>query len=316
MFISSHPAPRIYSHLGTACGIAFILVVSHLIIKRDFLRVRAIAGFTMLILLIFVPWFIHAMEVSIPHLLTATPFFREQGAEMVALMLLVLLFPRLHHALHEFLLVLSIPALRRIEHRVEHALEEIVDAQDEQERARMVSELFEKMQVSHYLFLSRRPKGVFVADINRLAPPPSPPAGDVPSAETAAGAAPGGPSPERPVLEYQTQAASDASPEAPGQLPDSFEFSHELRHFLGKRRHFIDLHAMAFEWPFFFHQFELFRLSHATRCRFLLPISVGDSLRGLLLLPDTPATPALANPAISPNLNNLGLAASLSHPKS
>ena len=64
--------------------------------------------------------------------------------------------------------------------------------------------------------------------------------------------------------------------------------SEGVRKFLGRRRHFVDLQTVAFEWPFFFYQFELHRIRKGTGCRYMLPVSVGESLRGLLLLPDGP----------------------------
>jgi hypothetical protein len=239
------------------------------ILKRDFLRVRAISGFTMLLLLLIVPFVVHVLEAKIPELLVGGPFFRDRGAEMVTLMLVVLLFPRCHHWLHEALLLISVPKLRHIEHRVARALEAIVDAEDDPSRARMISELLAQLHVPHYLFLSRRPKGLFVAEINALG----------------------------------------------RDVPPTLEFSEPLRKFLGHRRHFIDLQCMAFEWPFFFHQFELFRTAQALGCRYLLPIAVGESIRALLFLPDGSGGAVVSNPEVSANITNLGIAASLSRPR-
>jgi hypothetical protein len=261
---------------GAAFGVLFLVLAMFLILKRDFLRLRAIASFTTIVLLLAIPFVFHAAEEAIPPLLTRGPFFRERGAEMVTIMLVVLVFPFLHEYMHEMLLFMSVPLLRRIEHRVEHALERIIDANTSAERAELVSELLDEIHVSHYLFLSRRKRGVFAIDINTLPPPP---------------------------------------PKALSPLPlVSVELSEPLRDFLGKRRHFIDLNTLAFEWPLFFHQFELHRLARVTRARFLLPISVGDSLRGLLLLADGPPESVIATPALSTNINNLALAAALSRP--
>ncbi len=262
---------------GGACfGVLFLALALFLILKRDFLRLRAIGSFTTIVLLLAIPFVFYAAEEAIPPLLSRGPFFGERGAEMVTIILVVLVFPFLHEYVHELLLMLSVPLLRRIEHRVEHALERIIDANTSAERAALVSELLDEIQVTHYLFLSRRPKGLFAIDINTLPPPP---------------------------------------PEAQSPLPlVAVELSEPLRTFLGKRRHFIDMKTLAFEWALFFHQFELHRLARTTRARFLLPISVGDSLRGLLLLTDGPPESVIATPALSTNINNLALAAALSRP--
>ncbi len=251
---------------GTGFACVFVGVMGYLILKRDFLRVRAIAGFTMLLLLLGVPLLVHFAEESVPAFLRSGPFFGERGADMVSIMAAVLLFPIVHEKLHELLLAISEPKLRRIEHSVEHALEKIVDAEDDAARAAMVSELFEHLKVPAYLFLSRRSKGVFVVDINKL-----------------------------------------------GEgAPREIDMSEGARKFLGKRRHFVDLQTVAFEWPFFFYQFELHRIRKGTGCRYMLPVSVGESLRGLLLLPDGPGEKVISHPAVTENINNVGIAAALS----
>jgi hypothetical protein len=171
--------------------------------------------------------------------------------------------------LHEVLLFISLPRLRKIEHTVEHALETIVDAHTLEERSRLVSELFETLRVPGYLFYSRGAQACFNADINKL---------------------------DRDV-------------------PPVIELSPALRKFLGQRHRFVDLHTMAFEWRYFFHQFELHRIAQATGCRYLLPVSVGDSLRALLLIPEGPGESVMANPAVSANINNFAIAAALSRPR-
>jgi hypothetical protein len=67
----------------------------------------------------------------------------------------------------------------------------------------------------------------------------------------------------------------------------SFEVSTSLRRFLVNREGFLELSRLAFEWRYFFVQFELHRLRTATESRFLLPIVVGGSLRALLLIPES-----------------------------
>jgi hypothetical protein len=269
MFISTETVPGAVFAAGAFFGCVFIGLMSWLILKRDFLRVRAVDGFTTLLLLLFVPVVVNQGENIVPVLLVGGPFFHQRGAAMVAILFVVLVFPAVHHWLHELLLLISLPKVRKIERTVEHALEHIVDAETDQERLQMVSGLFEKLRVPRYLLMSRAPKNIFAADINKL---------------------------DR-------------------EVPARIELSSPLRHFLGKRRHFIDLHTMPFEWLFFFHQFELHRIASATGCRYLLPVSVGDSLRALILIPEGPGESVMANPAVSANINNFGIAAALSRPR-
>jgi hypothetical protein len=252
--------------LGATFGFAFILAMGYLILKKDFLRVRMISSITTLAVVLLIPFAINRAEYFSTVFLAGSPFFRESGAELVIFLCVLLIAPSVHHLLHEVLLRISLPRLRRIEHEVEHALEAIVDARDDQARVHLVSELFKDVQVTRYLFLSRGAEALFYVDINRL---------------------------DRAV-------------------PPSLELSPPLRKFLGKHHHFIDLESLAFEWTFFFHQFELNRLRETTGCRYLLPLSVGESLRGLLLLADGPGTAVIANPAVSTTISNLGLGTALS----
>jgi hypothetical protein len=269
MFISTETVSEAVFVAGAVSGCIFIALMSWLILKRDFLRVRAVDGFTTLILLLFVPIVVNQGENVVPVILSGGPFFHQRGAAMVAILFVVLVFPAVHHWLHELLLLISLPKVRKIEHTIAHALEHIVDAETDDDRRKMVTELFETLRVHRYLMISRAPKGLFTADINKL---------------------------DR-------------------EVPACMELSPTLRHFLGKRRHFIDLQTMPFEWPFFFHQFELHRIANATGTRYLLPVSVGDSLRALILIPEGPGESVMANPAVSSNINNFGIAAALSRPR-
>lgn len=64
------------------------------------------------------------------------------------------------------------------------------------------------------------------------------------------------------------------------------ELSTQLLDFLSRQKGLINLDRVALEWRFFFVQFELHRLQQDLRDRYLLPLRLGKSLRGLLLLPD------------------------------
>ena len=92
-------------------------------------------------------------------------------------------------------------------------------------------------------------------------------------------------------------------------LPPEMPVSGHLRELFAKQRRFIDLRAVAYEWPYFFHQFELARIEASTRCRYLLPVCLKSSVRGVLLLPDEPSAGELSRDALAGEINDLGVAA-------
>ena len=259
-----------FEYTGIVFGVLLIVLMIFLILKRDFLRVRARPGF-------------HHAPPSAP----ASPPDSRGGGLCSSHAQKRSLFRRTRRpasprscwsssfsppsivGLMNFCCSFPCQSCAQIEHNVEHALEKIVDAEDDAARSHLVSELFDHLHVPQYLFLSRRPKGVFAVDINKL--------------------------------------GRDVQP--------SLELSEPLRKFLGEHAHFVDLQSMAYEWQFFFHQFELFRLMQETGCRFLLPVAVGESLRGLLMLPDGPGGSVVSHPAVSENINNFGIAAAISRRK-
>ena len=97
----------------------------------------------------------------------------------------------------------------------------------------------------------------------------------------------------------------------PGNNPATaaFPLSKHLREFLGRKRTFVDLHNAPMEWECFFQQFELYGIRERTRCRYLLPICLGKSVRGLLLLPDGRDEEAICKDPVASNLGALGMAA-------
>lgn len=96
--------------------------------------------------------------------------------------------------------------------------------------------------------------------------------------------------------------SADASP--------SLNVSAPLRQFLKRQRDFVDLDRVAFEWRFFFVQFELKRLHRSVEWRYLLPICLGTSLRALLIIPESTAEEqrVIGTPMIG-DIAALGLAA-------
>lgn len=91
-----------------------------------------------------------------------------------------------------------------------------------------------------------------------------------------------------------------------GQLPP-LPLSANLLEFLQERPHFCDLEHIPFEWSYYFQQFELYRLQQASGARYLLPLVLGPTVRGLLLLHECPGAEILARDAIAEELAPLGL---------
>ena len=72
---------------------------------------------------------------------------------------------------------------------------------------------------------------------------------------------------------------------------------------------FIDLKLVCRDRDFFFHQFELFRIEKKLNCRFIMPIKLGKSLRGLLLLPKSGNHDKITRTPMAVQLSNFGVAA-------
>ena len=94
-----------------------------------------------------------------------------------------------------------------------------------------------------------------------------------------------------------------------GGPPQELHLSPSVLGALGGGRRFIDLHSVAFEWPDFFHQFELYRLERATGMRYVLPVCLKSSVCGLLLLPSTDEAGEVSRDAVAQEMNDLGVAA-------
>jgi hypothetical protein len=86
------------------------------------------------------------------------------------------------------------------------------------------------------------------------------------------------------------------------------QISLSLRKKLGTTKCFIDLQSTAFEWNYFYEQFELCRLQRQLCCRYLFPVCVGNSLRAILCLGDGAPSRKIAREAYSEPINNLGIA--------
>jgi hypothetical protein len=86
------------------------------------------------------------------------------------------------------------------------------------------------------------------------------------------------------------------------------QISLPLRKKLSATKGFIDLDSAAFEWDYFYEQFELCRLQRQLDCRYLFPVCVGHSLRALLCLGDGATSRRIAREVYSEPINNLGIA--------
>jgi uncharacterized membrane protein len=86
------------------------------------------------------------------------------------------------------------------------------------------------------------------------------------------------------------------------------QISPSLRKKLSETKTFIDLKSAAFEWHYFYEQFELCRLERQLGCRYLFPVCLGHSLRAILCLGDDASSRKLARDAYSEHINNLGIA--------
>lgn len=95
----------------------------------------------------------------------------------------------------------------------------------------------------------------------------------------------------------------------PTKLPSTMEMSRSLMTFLGRRQALVDYERVAFEWSFFFRACEMYRLEKMTRYRYLLPVCLGPSVRGLLITPDDRKTHAHPSPFVVESMNTMGLVA-------
>lgn len=246
-----------------ACATGFAAVALYLIIKRDFLHVRAIRSLVTLFLIAILPILLRLAENRLDPLLDRTPFFSERGSELVLVFVAVWCVPVIHRRLEHFIRRFADRKLHRIEQAVDEALDAIVEARSHGEKQEHLAELFTGMRVKEYALYSYRGGGAFVRDAS---------------------------SPDHLGIRHLT-------------------LSGELRKFLGRRHAFQDLDNSVFEWPSFFHMFDLNALRRETTCRYLLPISVGDKLVALLFLPAGESPAESDDPDLTASFKNLGVGA-------
>ena len=78
---------------------------------------------------------------------------------------------------------------------------------------------------------------------------------------------------------------------------------------LRKHDGFIDLDLVCRDRDFFFHQFELFRIEKQFNCRYIMPIKLGNSLRGILMLPNNKDHDKITRTPMALQLSTFGVAA-------
>jgi hypothetical protein len=89
--------------------------------------------------------------------------------------------------------------------------------------------------------------------------------------------------------------------------PDQITVSPMLLEFLAKRKHVIDLEQLAYEWHLFFLQFELERLRLERPAKYLIPIKLGESLRGLLIISNAADERVLAGEHVAGGISDIAL---------
>ncbi len=85
------------------------------------------------------------------------------------------------------------------------------------------------------------------------------------------------------------------------------ELSPLLLGFLAKQKKAIDLKQLAYRWDLFFFQFELERLRQELAAKYLIPINLGESLRGLLIISNDADQRALAGEGVTESITDIAL---------
>lgn len=233
-----------------------------LVVKKKFLKLTPWNLISTAVLAFFFVRVLEEKYLSLIHVLSGWLHLPETGAEVFTVLSAMALVPSLHHWIEKLLIHLSFADIRwhrylpsryshlqAIEHRVSRALELLFDTRDPRSLGQ-VRRALAACGVRDYAFFARRGKRTF----------------------------------ESSVLRHTTE------------LPDQIQVSKMLLKFLGRTRTPIDLAHLAFDRKLFFVQFEIERLvdrlikrpkkkTSDSHC-YLLPILLGNSVRGLLFLFD------------------------------
>lgn len=91
-------------------------------------------------------------------------------------------------------------------------------------------------------------------------------------------------------------------------VPHELAVSGFLQGYLGLRKTVIDGKTLWMDWRMFFQSFELKRLERQIRYRFLLPVRLGESVRGILLIPQDGHPNPHPDGRMAERVNTVGLA--------
>jgi len=193
-------------------------------------------------------------------------FLSERGAELIAILLVVLSLKKLWELIERGLGQLLNPKLREIEKAVQDTLRTSADAASDSRKRELVAGFFKKLKVQHYAFYIRGQERRFEEHISQMS----------------------------------------SAPETHIELTD------KLRTFLGqRRRRFVDLRCVCRRMAILLPSIpKLWRIWQKTGCRYLLPICLGESVRGLLFLPEGEAEKSVCEDALAEDISAFGSAQS------
>jgi hypothetical protein len=246
-------------------SIAFGVIVLLLILRKNFLRLRAERDLSFVIVAVIAPFCFEFSENLVQDILKQTSFFSEKGANILGLCVVVLVLTPFWDYLKKVMARMTIPQFPTIQKTISGAMFDILEGEKKTDVREKVRRLFEDLSVGHFLFYEKGAEGYFDEVVSR------------------------------------TDHAA----------VDRLFLSPSLRSTLVQENSFIDMDNAMYEWRFFFVQFELYRVKRATGCRYLLPISCGESIRALIFLPDNGRSSELSRFAIANDFVNMGLSVCL-----
>jgi hypothetical protein len=248
--------PPILLYGGFAALGLWVLLSLWIIVRRGFLALAAGRDFHHLVLLVLLPVLFELTNGFASKLLGKTPYLSETGQDVLAIVLVLLLLQPLQAALTRLITWITVPGLRDVARTVDSTLEVLGETADPATAAAEATRVFAEQGLDRYALYRRDGAGRLVLLVDRLG-----------EAQGAVG-------------------SQGVQPQEMGRLPREIPLSDALRRHLGERPDTVlDLQQVPGQWAHYFAQFELGRLEALTGCRYLLPIRLGTSLRGLLLLP-------------------------------
>ncbi|MFY9822606.1 MAG: hypothetical protein WAM82_14570 [Thermoanaerobaculia bacterium] len=256
------------------CGL--IAVFLALVVRKNFLRLFTLrdASFvvTASLIMVLLKLSENAMEAGVK-LFSDVTGIPESGSKILGLSAFVLLVPPAHRRIERFLLHLSLIKLNLRSRRPLILLR--------------LHQIEEKIATALELLLNTQdPRGI----------------GQIRDALSACG-----------INEYTFMSrkegrifANSVSCSSSAQ-PDQLEISEMLLEFFRKHRAALDLDQLPYEWSTFFVQFELERLRMERPAKYLIPIKLGESLRGLLFVSKTSDERVLGGEEITDSIAEIAL---------